>query len=331
MTSILFNPFIMIDWKGSLADVWFITGQYGGDSPLSAQLIYAMQNIDLPVIVARPYFVAAAAAGLMIALVHRNREILICMLFAILFALSILPRAYPTPNFFLPFTIPVVLTAGYTVTEMSRSRKRWIKAGSILIALTLGSASLGESILVDRALSADNTRMEAYEWVVQNIPVDAAILIGEPYTYSIPLERNIDSLQRLSQHRPLSPSEQFIIENPQLARNPRFNLFGPEYQREITDDNTWWQFVQVNDIEYIIEADYCFGPFRYDSVSPIEFPVLSEEVSSELVQLATFSPFASDTCEQNIPERLHLQGMKLRGWRHVGPLIRIYRVPSLSN
>lgn len=192
--------------------------------------------------------------------------------------------------------------------------------------LIVGIASL-EIIWINRILAQAETRTLAYEYITENIPPDSNILIGSHFTYSVPLHRSQESIQRLAATgAEIAPIYEFQLANPGYITGPFYNLFGPEYQQNIVDDATWWEFVRDHNIEFVVEADYCGGQARYDSPSQIEFPVITPPVRAELSLVEIFSPFQSDQCEQIIPDRTALENMMLHGWERVGPLIRIYRI-----
>lgn len=185
--------------------------------------------------------------------------------------------------------------------------------------------------MIDRALGNPNTKVAAYEWVTENVPAETSVLSGEPYVYSVPLARTEESIERLVALERLTPDLAFQLDNPELGRRPQYDLYGPEYQSQIKSDEAWWAFVRENQVEYVIESDYCGSQgYRYDAKSSIQFPVLTDAVREDLVLLAVFSPFTTDTCQRIIPERLNLRHMELAGWRAIGPLIRVYRVPPES-
>ena len=326
VVQILLNPFILLNFPGVVADVQSITSQYNSDS-LTSSIQYALQNFPFPIILARPYVLAAAVIGLGCAIVRRNWAVLSIATFGIIFATTIIGRRYPTPNFFLPFAAPSLALAGFGLANLVASPQRAVRLfgfGALSLILTLGFT---ESIQVSQILARPNTRIAAYIWISQNIKAGARILIGEPVAYSVPLFRTEESIRRMTTDTPvsISPSMEWQLTAPPI-KEPAFNLYGYEYQTQITDERSLINFVKTHNIEYIIEADYCAGGYSFSSGSSIEFPVIPTDYRKGLTLEAVFSPFAQPDCAEHVPERLHLQRMNLNIWNSVGPVIRIYRV-----
>ncbi len=329
VTCLIFNPFLVLDYDRAVANFMKkVNERYRGQSNLATLWMWTKRNAKLPVIMMRPYLFVTALIGAAIAIVRRDRYTMIILAFALVFVLALSPVTRPKITYLLPAIIPAVMFTGYAVAVIRQGRVRWQQWGTAAVVLVVIGWSLVEARIIDRALAAPNTKMAAYDWITQNIPPGAKILSGEPYTYSVPLARNEVSILRVQQLTSLPPDMQFQLDHPDLARQPQYDLFGPEYKPQIVSDEAWWAFVRENQIQYVVESDYCnpWG-YRYDSTSDIEFPVITEAVRSELILLETISPFDTLTCQQYIEERLHMQNMKLDGWVCVGPRIRIYQVP----
>ncbi|MBI4739905.1 glycosyltransferase family 39 protein [Candidatus Woesearchaeota archaeon] len=328
VVQIFLNPFIVLNFSGTVADVQSITSQYSSDS-LTSSIQYALQNFPFPIILARPYILAAAVIGLGYAMVRRNWTALSIALFGIVFGASIIGRRYPTPNFFLPFAASALALAGFGLANLVASHQKVMKLFGFGALIVIVGISFTESGQVSQILAHPNTRMAAYSWITQNIKTGSRILIGEPIVYSVPLFRTKESIRRMAADTPvsISPSMEWQLTAPPI-KEPPFNLYAYEYQSQITDERALTSFVKKHNIEYIVEADYCAGGYSFSSGSSIEFPVIPVEYRKELILETVFSPFAQPDCAEHVPERLHLQRMNLSIWNSVGPVIRIYRVPQ---
>jgi hypothetical protein len=318
----------VLNFPGAVADVQSITSQYSSDS-LTSSIQYAFQNLPSPIRLARPYILVAAAIGLGYAVVRRHWIMLSIAFFGIIFVASIIGRRYPTPNFFLPFASSGLALAGFGLANLVVSRQKTVRVFGLGALVLIAGISFFESAQVSQILARTNTRMAAYTWITQNIKTGAAILMGEPVVYSVPLFRTEESIKRMAADTsvPLSPSMEWQLTALPL-KEPAFNLYAYEYQSQISDEKTLTSFVKKHNIEYIVEADYCAGGYSFSSGSPIEFPVISTDYRKGLTLEAVFSPFAQPDCAEHVPERLHLQRMNLNIWNSVGPVIRIYRVPQ---
>ena len=331
VSHLLLNPYIILDTHAVISDIGFIFNQrFNTTTTLTDRLANIEANALLPFIPMRPYLALLALAGTVLAILRRNLESLILAVFLVLFSLSLMPAPGPRITFWLGTTTPVAMLSAYAIWTWFHSeqrKQRWIAVSAGSIALVL---ALGECILIDRAMAAPNTRSAAYDYIVQHIPANSRILIGETFAYSVPLARNETSIRRMQTLTTLPPSYAYKLSHPDLFNQPEFDLYGGEYQPLIMDHETWWDFVRVNNIEYVIENDYCQGPNRYDADNVIEFPVIDDQTRAELQLVQVFSPFRSDGCEQSIENRTPMEKMDLLGWIRVGPVICLYRVPSVQ-
>lgn len=331
VSHLILDPYIILDTHAVLSDIGFIFSErFSTTNTLAERLLNIEANALLPFIPMRPYLALLALAGTVLAILRRNLESLILAVFLVLFSLSLIPAPGPRITFWLETTTPVAMLSAYAIwtwLQSERRRQRWIAISVGSIALVL---ALGECILIDSAMAAPNTRSVAYDYIIQHIPANSRILIGETFTFSVPLARNATSIRRMQTLTTLPPSYAYQLSHPGLFNQPEFDLYGTEYQPQITDHATWWNFVRVNDIEYVIENDFCHGPSRYDANSAIEFPVIDDQTRAELQLVQVFSPFRSESCEQSIENRTPLEKMDLLGWIRVGPVIRLYRVPSVQ-
>ena len=323
---LIFNPFIVIAPGDVLDDLSFIVNErYGGT--IEGELIHAeepaqletlSQNIDLPLVLMRPYFAVMALGGLLLAGYRRDWVLLVTVgAFWAVFTLSLLPAVRPRVTYWMPAIAPTAILVGYlTAAILKAIPKRWAVGGSFVLAGCLLWA-MAETIQIDRALARQNTRIMAYDFVTNEIPADSRILIGDPFIYSVPLDRNEASMRRMQSVTELPPTYEHFLEFPLDAPHPQYDLFGSEFRADILDAEAWQAFVAENDIEYIIEADYC------NPEAPLEAPI-PDEARDDLTLLYVASPFASTECETRIENRTHMEFIRLGTWQRAGPIIRIY-------
>ncbi len=328
LSQVILNPYIVLNTQAVINDIQFIIGERFSTSLDVGQRISTIGvNLPLPLITMRAYFAAAALLGLVVAVLRINASIVIIAVTLLVSAASILPAPGPRITFWLQITVPTVILSGYAITTLTQSKINWQRWIGLVTAVAVCALALSECLLIDHALSQTNTRMQAYDYMAQNVPAGTKVMMGDPFAYSVPLGRTSESMSRMQQKMTLPPSYAYLIKQGIPGPQTQYNVFGVEFQPDITDDATWWAFVRSNHVQYVVEADYCGGQSRYDSTSDLEFPVISPAVRPQLTLVKTFSPFATDSCEQRIENRTSMELLNLNDWQRVGPLVRIYAVP----
>jgi hypothetical protein len=234
----------------------------------------------------------------------------------VVFTLSLLPAVRPRLTYWLPTIVPTVILAGYLAAVLIEKRNRLAMLGALVLVACL-IWGITESARLNLALSRENTRLLAYDFVTQTIPEQSRILIGDTFIYSVPLDRSSDSMQRMQAITEIPPSHEHFLAFPEDAPQPQYDLFGNEYRAELTSAAAWRAFLTENDIEYVIEADYC------NPADPLE-ATLPDALRDDLTLIYEVSPFASSECETHIENRTHMEYMRLDKWQRVGPIIRIY-------
>ena len=339
--SVMFNPIIVLDPAAIVADIQFIFDDRvaGASASGAAAQISRLQNMGnnliLPWQFVRPSLLLASIAASLLLLWRRRWAFLPLMLFCLAINLLVLSTFGPRITFWLPLVIPGIVLAGAGVAEavqlMHHHRPALGWRMALLAAMLLLVLSLArESFVIDRVLAQPRTQQLAYEYIVQNVPADSRIVQGDPFIYTVPLQRNLNSLQRLEQSTTLAPSYQFQLAEPQTIVQPAYDLYTQEERSDIHSDQDFLEFLRRNQIGYVIETDYCQGQTTYDDASHITFPVITDAVRRQLRLLYVTSPFASDVCLQSIENRTHMEMMQLDDFERVGPIIRIYLTSSLT-
>lgn len=332
ITMLVLNPYIILDPPAVLADLQFIFGnRYDTEMQASVLGSSMMMNARLMVSALRPYLAFVSIASLLGLLVFRDWDAIFAVgFFAVIFVFSLLPAGWLENHFFLPVIIPAVMIIGGAVAHLTRPTDlNWQHVVTIIVLIIVSGLSSYESYQILRIHTRPDTRVAAYEWVIDNLPDDSRIMIGETLVYSVALPRNIISIERARLAGYDLSSMAYYHSHPEQIPSPAYDLYGVEFKSAIQNDQEWWAFVEDNEIDYVIEAFYCFGDsYSYDIPSDLQFPVISAVTRSRLEELVVISPFDSATCMHTIPEGRYLRNFELDGWQHTGPLIRVYRIPE---
>jgi hypothetical protein len=328
---LVMNPFILLAPQAVIADIDTIFRVRMGDAfNLGDQLTVVGLNLINPLLMMRPYLAVAAGIGFIYGIMRRSAEVCVIAAFGLVFSLSLLPTPGPRLTFWLEVAVPTILLVSYGVVQLLRAKSRWSKWIGAVIGLSMVLASCTELILMDVALAQTNTRMQAYDFVTGALAPGTRIMIGEVFTYSVPLARTENSIQRIAQlGKTVAPSYQFQLQNPAKINLPLYDLYGPETSGQFKDEATWWRYIFDENIRYVIQADYCAGgPANFENPNALEFPPLNANLEQRLKLVKVFSPFTTDTCQQIIESRTPMEYMRLGSWVRIGPIIRIYEVPA---
>jgi hypothetical protein len=333
--SLVFNPFILLTPQAVIADIQFIFGErYTGvnnwqpELQQASPLLSITQNLYLPITFIRPYLFLAALFSAGWALYRRSMPMLIVAAFGGIFTLSLLPAPGPRITFWLPATIPACIVAGYGLYGVWQAARGWIRTGITLGMIALVSMAFYESITIDRVLAAPSTLTLAYTYITEHLPAGTRLMQADAFIYSVPLARTSESMERLAQMETLPAAYAFFLANPALNRQPNYDVYGAEYARSINSDADMRAFMREQQIEYVIETEYCQGSIAYPMATGLTYPIITEAIRAELELVYNVSPFGEDTCQQPIENRTHMEYMRLQGWERAGPIIRIYRVSA---
>jgi hypothetical protein len=329
LANVILNPFIVLRPQMIVADLQFLLGTHWQGASSDATLLEkAMSNRTLPITAIGAGLSLVAMAGFVLAIIRRQSAVIVIALSGIIFTLFILPGGWVRVTYWLPSIVPAALLATYLLFSWwsaPQAAVRWIGAGAGLILVWMLA---GQSVQVVMILSQPNTRELAAAWVEEHIDAHTAIVVGDEFVYSVPLFRDQDSIARLRDLQRSIPVYEYYAQYPNLLPANAYNLYGKEYTRLLVNDSAWRDLIANEQIDYVIEADYCEGTPDYGSQTEANFPVISATIRAELELVYVSSPFASDSCEQFIPNRTHLEMMRFDDWERVGPIIRIYRTST---
>lgn len=332
---VVFNPFIVLNPNAVLADLSFIFNErYTGANHIDISAFDPLRNVglnfDLPIVFLRPYLLSVFALATLHGLIKKQWTIVVMALGGWLFIASLLPTTTPRITFWLQASVPIALTVGWSLGELLRvTRHRQMRltfsATVVATSIVFGWA-LVDSVLINRALANTDTQSLAHEYITQTIPADARIMLGDTFIYTVPLQRNLDSMNRLDAMGRATASHEFFLGNPHLLDDVVYDIYGAEHVREIQSDEAMLNFMRENAIAYVVGVEYCQGEISYAWTSALTFPKITSATQEYLALMAVFSPFEDDTCRQPIENRTHMEFMRLMDWERVGPILRVYEV-----
>jgi hypothetical protein len=334
---LLFNPFILFEPEAVWRDVQFIfnerftgTNNWQPEYATFRPAANIISNLNLPLIFLRPYGIALFMLATITAIIKRNTAILVISFAGWLFLVSLLLTTIPRITFWLPTVIPISIVTGWFGIILWQSKHHILRYGAALLVMGFLLMAFIESIKINLTLAQPDTQSLAYDYITRELPAGTKILIGDTFVYSVPLERNLTSIERLRELKPLPASYQFFLDNPELLPVPAYDIYSYEYIPQIQSDAEMLDFIEEYDIAYIVEANYCGGVTPYELASGLTFPAITDAVRNSLNLLYTVSPFVQETCLQHIENRTHMEYMRIWDWERVGPIIRVYATSALS-
>jgi hypothetical protein len=334
---LLFNPFILFEPQAVWRDLQFIfnerftgTNNWQPEYATFRPAANLLGNLDLPLIFLRPYGIVLFMLATVTAIIKRNTVVLVMCFTGCLFIASLLPTTIPRITFWLPAVIPMSVAIGWSTIMIWQSKQQTLRYAALIIFVGFFVLALIETVKIDTTLAQPDTQSLAYDYITRELSPGTKILIGDTFVYSVPLERNQTSIERLRDLKPLPASYQFFLANPNTLPTPVYDIYGYEYISQIQSDAEMLAFINENQIEYIIETDYCGGSTPYELTSGLTFPAITETVRASLNLVYMVSPFVQETCVQHIENRTHMEYMRLWDWARVGPVISAYEIKELE-
>ncbi|MBI3764058.1 MAG: glycosyltransferase family 39 protein, partial [Chloroflexi bacterium] len=267
----LFNPLIVLRPAGVWADIQDLFGRIYVGHSVSSPPPWLL-NLQTLLLMGGWPLLATALAGLFVSFARPTRERLALGLASTAFALVVARTGSLNPNYWLPLIPLAALSAALAISSlMARlgyERLAW-PVGLLSLALIAWEAL--PTIQTDVLLARPDTRQLAVADLQRLLPPGAAILMGDPFVYSMPLWRNERSISRLAAMTGTTlDTYQWWLDRPADARpGPSYDLYGPEFNGQVSDE-TVIAFAAEHQIEYVIQTDYCTGEAASPSV--IGFP-----------------------------------------------------------
>lgn len=233
--------------------------------------------------------------------------------------------------FWMPWMIPMALVSGVGAAMLLDLAGRggvYRLAYAVLVLVF----AIQSYFLVDLLLTYNrpDTRQLAAQYAESQWEEDTAIMTGDTFVYSVPFQRNHESIQRAHDLWGYTiPSWDWQLNHPEAARQrTAFDVYGPEMQVVFDTFDDVEKTLEESNIEYFIIADLCQDFWMEpDSNTILEFPPFTDAMLETWEEVAIFSPFDTDECLAPIDDRTGLVSFDVHH-RQVrpGPLIRIFRV-----
>lgn len=324
----VFNPLIVLRPAAVWADVQDLAGRIylgragGSAPPWVPNLQVLLADVGLPLLV-------LATVGLVVVLGRPTGERLAIALSFVGFLVAIARTRSLSPNYWLPLTPLAVVLAALAVSRLGgHERAVWRARGAGMLSLLLLAWEVAPTVWTDVLLSRTDTREQAAEYVWTHILADDAVLMGDPFVYSVPLRRNEASIRRLAQiSGEILATYQWWLDLPPESRpGPAYDIYGPEYS---VSGTTVVEFAAKRQIGYVIQTDYCMGEAA--SLSVFGAPHITSVEVSGLHLLEAWSPFrGSQACVRPIGGRMSFDYRKLDEVERPGPIVRLYCVAGVA-
>lgn len=274
-------------------------------------------------------------AGTVAIALRRTQGMLLLLVAAIAIALELILQtserfivSYWTP--LLPFFIVLGSIGMISVVEFGQRQHRVVGYAALAVSGLIILNEAWVTLHTARVMTNENTFLQAEAYIQQNVPPDSSILMGPNIAFSVPIQRNEESIQRA---RKLGAPELQVwswwLRQPESQRRYEYNIYGPEFQSQINSFQDVTDLIVKNNIQYVIQVDYCGGEIRVETESPQEFPPINADIQRNLRLVKVFSPFGagdSAECTTSIYERTSLLYRDNIWWfQRSGPIVKLYR------
>lgn len=181
-------------------------------------------------------------------------------------------------------------------------------------------------------MNAESTQELAREWVIEHIPAETSILMGDTIIYSVPLNRNETSIHNAHELENSNILQwNWLLEQPPENRPaPAYHIYGSEYAEIVDSYDDLTALIAREQIEYAIFVDYrCFDEDEDPTNNSAEaFPPRSDALVENWELVFTASSYASGDCVAAIHPRTKLSFSRaIYQQVRMGPYIEIYRIP----
>lgn len=196
LTFLVLNPYTLLNHGRFLSDFSYeqrhmATGHLGVDASQSSLIYYLFEA--LPGALGWP-MVVAAGAGLALAAAGRHRRLAITALFPVIYLVVIGSWEMRADRYLLPILPSLLIIAAGALSEFwewiakrSRSRLvRWASGGALLLFVL--TPPVVATISYHRTHILPDTRTEAKEWILKEIP-DGSVIVTGPFGMRIPERR----------------------------------------------------------------------------------------------------------------------------------------------
>jgi hypothetical protein len=240
---------------------------------------------------------------------------------------------YSKPYYWMPAVPPIIMLCSIGLAWLlSFVRKRgplpFAAACVLVAALIVNEASL--TLNVASIMGREYTFAQAQQYIYRNWPRSSSILMGPNISWSVPLQRDEESILRARKlGAPGLQTWAWWLSQPSEARRFEYNIYGPEMESAIQTYADVRKLILDERIQYVIDVDQCGGEDkRPDATSPLEFPPLNDEIRRGLRLVEVFSPFQEGQyCSSPIYERTTIKGRPdVAHFYRPGAIVRLYEV-----
>ncbi len=345
--NILLNPFAFIHLNDLVYEIGYLVN-YGLSASNAANPAQALSLLNRLSMIAQKtdtllnYYVGlpltlSLIAGIIAVVLLRRQGLSLILVAELILWLSVASQTMyffdGHPYYWMSVIPAIVMLASIGLTGiLTFARKRGplalAAASTVAVAVILNEAAL--TLNVATIMRRDYTFTEAQRYIYQYWPRSSSILMGPNISWSVPLQRDAESILRARKlGAPELQTWAWWLSQPSEARRFEYNIYGPEMESAIQTYADVRKLILDERIQYVIDVDQCGGEDkRPDATSPLEFPPLNDEIRRGLRLVEVFSPFQEGQyCSSPIYERTTIKGRPdVAHFYRPGAIVRLYEV-----
>lgn len=324
------NPFAALDWRFFLLSITSrIRHGYVG---AAHHLRYSMfEGLGM-------WFTLLGIAGLLVALRTKLKEAIILLSFPLVFYLHLVLASQPFPRYVLVLVPFICIGAGFLLFEYwdARMRQPAVKIIILVSACVVLIPSIHKSFKADMLFSGTDTRMEAKEWIEENIPSSATIALGRAF-FSPSLKTTLEQLKEKQSILDRQPELKALKEKKLNLQIKAYEDTGKAYAlyHIIEGDENVGQFL---DFWPVIKSDV--AELRKEKIEYIIFDnmqtspkivQLQKEIAARYRPIAFFNPYHEKTefrrpFDEVETTCLAIKSEELFARKKSGPYLVIYKI-----
>lgn len=339
--NIIFNPLAFIHVDDLIFEIQRAGDMFYGSETehiaLSTRLSRMISEIELLIRTLWRWTAVATLMGFVVQIYQRKPAGWIIISSFLAIAITVLTaRIAPLSQiyYWMPWIIPMVLIGGMGFAQIWQSAMQrgnlLLRVSVLAFMLLIVGLDFAHTVSLVELVRQPMTQDLAYDYIQQSIPEDARIITGDPLVYGVPLNRNERSINRVEEltGQRLQQWDYQLAHPDRLANTNTYDLYGPEVQAIVDTYDDLMTLIVEEQIQYYIVADFCSGPQDDPSSNSARaFPPITDAFSAGWTLLATFSPYASGTCEAPIATRIGIADPPYNALQqYPGPRIRIYQI-----
>lgn len=230
----------------------------------------------------------------------------------------------------VPFAIILAAIALAFLLDQAHTKNRyWYYAAITMTAAVILNEAVVTLKVIELTLQP-TTFEQAQAFIYATMPRDTAIVMNNPDAWSVPLERNAQSIERAeAAGAPVLQRWSWWLQQPSQNRSYEYDIYGPEMRHMFHSVEDFRRFLIDQHIPYVIETELCTGTEnRPDADSPLEFPPLDQTFRRQARLVKIFSPFGDGVeCQRPIYDRTTITTRDDVGYlTRLGFMLRVYAV-----